>query len=81
MSNPIGKDDQLVIIVYQPQPFRGGTWRGSLEIDGGKEYSYSDILKLANDQPETIMFVFKVDAYGKAWDITDSVFDFVKKQP
>lgn len=80
MSNPIGKDDQLVIIVYQPQPFRGGTWRGSLEIDGGKEYSYSDILKLSNDQPETIMFVFKVDAYGKALDITDSVFDFAERQ-
>jgi len=81
MNNPIGKDDQLVIIVYQPQPFRGGTWRGSLEIDGRKEYSYADILKLANDQPETIERVLKVDKYKKVEDITDAVLDFAENKP
>jgi len=80
MSNPIGKDDQLVIIVQHKKPFRGGTWRGSLEIDSGWEYSYADILKLANDEPETIERVLKVDKYGKVGDITDAVIDFAESQ-
>ena len=80
MSNPIGKDDQLVIIVQQKLQFRGGTWRGSLEIDAG-EHSYADILKLANDEPETIERVLKVDKYGKVEDITDAVLEFAENQP
>lgn len=73
MGNPIGKEDQLVIIVQQNHQFRGDTWRGCLEIDGGEEYSYGDILKLANDEPDTIVRVLKVDKYGKVEDITDDV--------
>lgn len=81
MSNPIGKDDQLVIIVQQKQPFRGGTWRGSLEIDGGKEYSYGDILKLANDEPDTIVKVLRITKYGRVDHITDAVLGFAESQP
>lgn len=80
MSNPIGREDQLVIIVQQNQPFRGGTWRGSLEIDAG-EHSYADILKLANDEPDTIEKVLRVDKYGKVEDITDAVLDFAENHP
>lgn len=81
MSNPIGKDDQLVIIVQQTYQLSQGFWKGSLEIDGGREYSYKDILVRANDQPETIVRVLKVDKYGNAEDITDAVLDFAENQP
>lgn len=80
MSNPIGKDDQLVMIVQHKLRFRGGKWHGSLEIDAG-EHSYADILKLANDEPETIARVLKVDKYGKVEDVTDAVLDFAEKHP
>lgn len=81
MSNPIGKDDQLVMILNQKQQFRGGTWTGSIEIDGGMEYYFADIMVLANDDPETIVTVLKVDKYGKVEDITDAVLDFAENQP
>lgn len=81
MSNPIGKDDQLVIVVRQKSKFKTTTWQGGLEIDGCREYSYPDILKLANDEPDTIMRVLKVDKYGKVEDITDAVLDFAETQP
>lgn len=80
MSNPIGKDDQLVMITHYMEKFRGGRWCGSLEIDAG-EHSYADILKLANDEPDTIERVLKVDKYGKVEDITDAVLDFAENQP
>lgn len=81
MSDPIGKDDQLVMILKQKKMFRGGTWKGCLELDGGVEYSYPYILKLANDEPDTIVKVLKVDKYGKVEDITDAILDFSEKQP
>jgi len=81
MSNPIGKDDQLVMILNQKQQFRGGTWKGSIEIDGGREYSFAEIMVLANDDADTILGVFKIDKYGKSHDITDAVLESTESQP
>ena len=81
MSNPIGKEDQLVLIAEQKSKFTSNYWKGCLEVDGSKEYSYADILVLANDETETILRVLKVDKYGNVEDITDAVLEFSENQP
>lgn len=81
MSNPIGKDDQLVIILNQKQQFRGGTWKGSIEIDGGREYSFAEIMVLANDDPSTIIAIYKLSNFGDMSDITEAVLNWVDANP
>lgn len=79
MSTAVKRTEQLIMILRMDLNFRGGTWQGSIEIDGKKDYTYSDILKLANDQPETIVKVLKAGQFIVD-DITDSVLDYAEAQ-
>lgn len=80
MSKPIvSKSDQLVIIIKTNLPFRGGTWEGSIEIDGNTEYSCEDIMKLCNDDPETVMGIYKIGKVGIT-NLTDTVLDWAEQE-
>lgn len=75
MSIIVKSTEQLIIIVkqtYQHRPNK--VWEGCLEIEKA-DYTYADIMKLANDQPETIVKVYKIGRSGMD-DITDSVLDW-----
>ena len=77
MSIIVTKDDQLIMIVrhhYQHRPNK--VWEGCLEIEKG-DYSYSDILKLANEDPETIVSVGMLSR-GRYFDTTDLVLDYAE---
>lgn len=82
MSKPIvSADEQLIICVRQYHEFSKKTWEGSLEVDFGKSYTVEDILKLANDEPDSIVRVLKVEKYGTVVNITDDVLDYAEQQP
>lgn len=71
----VTKDQQLIILsrhYYQHRPNK--VWEGCLEIEKA-DYTYADIMKLANDEPETIVRVLKLGQDGID-DITDSVLDW-----
>jgi len=75
MTIIVTKDDQLIMVVrhhYQHRPNK--VWEGCLEIEKG-DYSYSDILKLANDAPETIVRVGKLSRDGYH-DLTNACLDW-----
>lgn len=79
MSIVVKSTEQLIMILRMDLNFRGGTWQGSIEIDGNKDYTYADILKLANDQPETIVKVLKVGQFIVD-NITYEVLDYAEAQ-
>lgn len=71
----VTKDQQLIILSrhhYQHRPNK--IWEGCLEIEKA-DYTYADIMKLANDEPETIVRVLKLGQDGID-DITDAVLDW-----
>lgn len=76
MSKPVvTASEQLVITVIHDYKHRPNKrWFGCLEVER-KDYSYADILKLANDDPETIVKVYKIGKSGMD-DISDAVLDW-----
>lgn len=68
--------DQVVICIshfYQHRPNK--IWQGCLEVER-KQYTAKDILHLADDKPEDIVKVWRIDAgSGKCDDITDLVLE------
>lgn len=75
----VTKEEQLLLMVRHKDKFRNTWWEGSLEVDFGKDYSLSDILILANDEPDTIVRVLKITKDGKIERITDAVLDWAEK--
>ena len=72
MSIIVTKAEQLVITVthqYEHRP--NHKWHGCLEIERG-DYSYADIMKLANDDPDTIDRVLVIKG-SELRDVTDEV--------
>lgn len=81
MSNEIvvKSSEQLVITVLHEYKHRPNKrWFGCLEIER-KDYSYADILKIANDDPEWIDRVLVIKG-AELRDITDEVLDSVEQE-
>lgn len=77
-TSVVSSSEQLVITVIQEYKHRpNNRWFGCLEIER-KDYSYADILKLANDAPETIDRVLVIKG-AELRDITDEVLTWAEK--
>lgn len=74
--------DQIVLcvrmeigILIRSDTRRSRIWQGCLEVER-KEYTAKDILHLADDKPEDIVKVWRIDVgSGSCEDITDLVLE------
>lgn len=75
--------DQIVLCIRMEMPHRDFSvfkpksfiWQGCLEVER-KEYTAKDILHLADDKPEDIVKVWRIDVgSGHCDDITQEILD------
>ncbi len=70
--------DQIVLVMSMEMPQfarKPRIWQGCLEVER-KEYTAKDILHLADDKPEDIVKVWRIDVgSGSCDDITDLVLE------